>query len=79
MLVRKEITEEGCLLGIWEITETSDQLLDMLSEENKEKAHKYLSTIRSKKRKLEWLSIRVVLQILTKDNKTVNHTSQCHP
>ena len=52
MLVRKEITEEGCLLGIWEITETSDQLLDMLSEENKEKAHKYLSTIRSKKRKL---------------------------
>jgi phosphopantetheinyl transferase len=79
MLVRKEITEEGCLLGIWEITETSDQLLDMLSEENKEKAHKYLSTIRSKKRKLEWLSIRVVLQILTNDNKTVKHTSQGQP
>ena len=76
---RKEITEEGCLLGIWEITETSDQLLDMLSEENKEKAHKYLSTIRSKKRKLEWLSIRVVLQILTNDNKTVKHTSQGQP
>lgn len=79
MLVRKEITEEGCLLGIWEITETSDQLLDMLSEENKEMAHKYLSTIRSKKRKLEWLSIRVVLQILTNDNKTVKHTSQGQP
>lgn len=79
MLVRKEITEEGCLLGIWEITETSDQLLDMLSEENKEKARKYLSTVRSKKRKLEWLSIRVVLQILTNDNKTVKHTSQGQP
>ena len=79
MLVRKEITEEGCLLGIWEITETSDQLLDMLSEENKEKAHKYLSTIRSKKRKLAWLSIRVVLQILTNDNKTVKHTLQGQP
>ncbi len=79
MLVRKEIIEEGCLLGIWEITETREQLLDMLSVENQEKAHAYLSNIKSKKRQLEWLSIRVVLQTLTNDNKTVKHTSQGQP
>ncbi len=79
MLVRKEIIEEGCLLGIWEITETREQLLDMLSVENQEKAHAYLSNLRSKKRQLEWLSIRVVLQTLTNDNKTVKHTSQGQP
>ena len=28
---------------------------------------------------LEWLSIRVILQILTNDNKTVKHTSQGQP
>lgn len=79
MLVRKESIEENCLLGIWEITETRDQLLSMLSSENKVKAYSYLSNIKSKKRQLEWLSIRVVLQILTNDNKTVKHTSQGQP
>ncbi len=79
MLIRKEIIEEDCLLGVWEITESRDELLNMLSAENQEKAHRYLSKIRSKKRALEWLSIRVVLQILTNDNKTVKHTPEGQP
>jgi len=79
MLIRKEIIEEDCLLGIWEITETRDELFNMLSQENQQEAHRYLSGIRSKKRELEWLSIRVVLQILTNDIKTVKHTSQGQP
>lgn len=79
MLVRKEIIEEDCLLGIWEISETRDELLNMLSQENQEKAHNYLSNIKSKKRELEWLSIRVILQILTNDNKTVKHTPDGQP
>lgn len=79
MLIRNEIIEEGCLLGIWEITETRKQLLEMLSVENQKKAKKNLSAITSRKRQLEWLSTRVVLQILTNDNKTVKHTSQGQP
>ena len=79
MLIRKEVLEEGCLLGIWKITETRDQLLGMLSHENQSEAHKYLSNIKSKKRELEWLSIRVILQILTDDYKTVNHTPEGQP
>ncbi len=79
MLIRKEIIEEDCLLGIWEISETRDELLNMLSPENQEMAHSYLSNIKSKKRELEWLSIRVILQILTNDNKTVKHKPDGQP
>lgn len=79
MLIRNEIIEEDCLLGVWEITETREELLGMLSPENQKKAKRNLSTIKSKKRQLEWLSTRVVLQILTNDNKTVKHTSQGQP
>lgn len=79
MLIRNEIVKEDCLLGVWKITETREQLLGMLSPENKLKAKKYISAIKSKKRQLEWLSTRVVLQILTNDNKTVKHTSQGQP
>lgn len=79
MLIRKEIIEEDSLLGIWEITETREELLSMLSLENQEKANNHLTNIKSKKRQLEWLSIRVVLQILTNDNKTVKHTPQGQP
>lgn len=79
MLVRKEIIKEGGLLGIWKITESRDELLNMLSVENQNKAHKSLSNIKSKKRELEWLSIRVILQILTNDNKTVKHTPEGQP
>ena len=54
MLIRKEVIEEDCLLGIWEITETSEQLLEILSPENQREAYKYLLNIKSKKRVLEW-------------------------
>lgn len=79
MLIKKEIIEEGALLGVWEITESRDELLSMLSSENQSKARQSLSRIKSKKRELEWLSIRVILQILTNDNKTVKHTPEGEP
>lgn len=79
MLIRKEILNNGGLLGVWKITETYDELLEMLTKENQEKVLKHLSNIKSPKRALEWLSIRVVLQILTNDNKTVMHTSEGQP
>ena len=79
MLIRKENIDEDGRLGIWKITESRDELLNMLSAENQKKAHKYLSKVKSKKRELEWLSIRVILQILTNDNKTVKHTTEGQP
>lgn len=79
MLIRKEFTDKGCLLGIWKITETRDELLAMLSLKNQEEAHQYLSNIRSNRRVREWLSTRLLLQLLTNDDKTISHTNQGQP
>lgn len=79
MLIRKEFVDKDCLLGIWHITESRNELIDMLSPQMKEEADKYLSNVKSKKRELEWLSIRVLLELLTNDQKTIKHTSQGQP
>ena len=72
MLIRKEFTDKGCVLGIWKITESRDELLDMLSLRNQEEAHQYLSNVKSNRRVLEWLSTRLLLQLLTNDDKTIS-------
>lgn len=79
MLIRKEYIDKDCMLGIWKITETQDELLSMLSKTNQEHALKYLSSIKSNQRGLEWLSSRLLLQLLTNDDKTVQYTKQGQP
>lgn len=79
MLIRKEYIEKDCMMGIWKITETREELFNLLSTTNQKIAHHYLSTIKSNKRALEWLSIRLLLQLLTNDSKTISHTDQGQP
>lgn len=79
MLIRIEFLNKDCVLGIWKMTETRDELFNMLSSINQEKAHQYLSNIKSKKRVLEWLSSRLLLQLLTNDDKTIEYTNQGQP
>ena len=79
MLIRKEFLDKDSLLGIWKITETRDKLFNMLSKNNQEKAQRYLSNIKSNKRVLEWLSSRLLLQLLTNDDKTIEYTDQGQP
>lgn len=79
MLIRKEIIDNDCVMGIWKITETRDELFSLLSSTNKKKAQQYLSNIKSKRRVLEWLSSRLLLQLLTNDDKTIEHTDQGQP
>ena len=79
MLIRKKSIDKDCVMGIWKITETRDELLNMLSSTNQEKAHHYLSNIKSNRRTLEWLSSRLLLQLLTSDGKTIEHTDQGQP
>ena len=71
MLIRKEFVDKNGVMGIWKITETRDELFNMLSLTNQEKAQQYLSNIRSSRRTLEWLSSRLLLQLLTDDDKTI--------
>ncbi len=79
MLIRKEFINKDCMLGIWKISETRDELLNMLSVTNQERAHQYLSNIKSHKRALEWLASRILLQLLTNDDITIDHTNQGQP
>ena len=79
MLIRKEFVDKDCLMGIWKITESRDELYKMLSQQSQEEADRELVNIKSKKRELEWMSIRLILQELINDDKTVNHTSQGQP
>ncbi|MDD2475167.1 MAG: 4'-phosphopantetheinyl transferase superfamily protein [Dysgonamonadaceae bacterium] len=79
MLIRKELVEKNCLMGIWKISETRDELYKMLTQESQREADRELSNIKSKKRALEWMSTRLILQELSNDNKIIEHNSQGQP
>lgn len=59
----KKYVHDDCLLGLWEITEDFSSLYDML-ELNGEEIEK-LNSFKSYSRKLEWLSVRVLLSTMT--------------
>ncbi|MBN2213814.1 MAG: 4'-phosphopantetheinyl transferase superfamily protein [Bacteroidales bacterium] len=59
-LLLKEYVEDDCLLGIWDITENYDELLlkvNLLQEEQE-----LLNSFGRDLRKIEWLSVRVLLR-----------------
>lgn len=61
MLIRKEHTEDGGLLGIWKMVETTEELLKLFPDHLRSEAYAYLMDIRSERRSVEWLSTRVML------------------
>ena len=77
MLLSKKTVEENATLALWEITETIDELLDLLHldpfiiEE--------ISLFTSDKRKLEYLAARVLLQEVIGEKKTIAYTKQGKP
>jgi 4'-phosphopantetheinyl transferase len=58
-LVMKKYIYEDCLLGLWEITEDLFSLHDMLDLTDEE--NETFNSFKSHNRKLEWLSVRVLL------------------
>ncbi len=58
-LIMKKYVHDDCLLGIWEITEDFQSLYSMLEFSPAEK--ETLAGFKSHSRKLEWLSVRVLL------------------
>lgn len=61
-LIFKENFKEDCLLGIWEIQESYDDLLSRVQLYTGEKER--LDGFRSKARKIEFLSVRILLKAL---------------
>lgn len=73
MLIRKEYTEDGGLLGIWKMEETREELLQLFPAHLRSEADMYLRDIRSERRSIEWLSTRLMLlDLLGKEQIILN-------
>ncbi len=76
-VIQKNDLGEGCRLGIWEITEDYDDLLSRLSLEPEEA--KTLEGFRSHNRKLEWLSVRALINEMTSTNSRIIYNEDRKP
>jgi 4'-phosphopantetheinyl transferase len=76
-IIKNQYIADDCLLGIWEISETFDQLypvvrLTSLEEET-------LGNFLNEKRKVEWLSVRALLKNMLKDNASIVYNKESKP
>jgi len=76
-VILKNDLEGGCKLGIWEITESYDELRSKLSLESEEV--KTLERFRNPNRKLEWLSVRNLANELTGINSRIIYNEDRKP
>ena len=76
-VIYKNEPEEGCRLGIWEINEDFDELRAKLSLESEEV--KTLEGFRNPSRKLEWLSVRTLINELTGTNSRIIYNEDRKP
>lgn len=79
MLLRKEHFEDGTILGVWSITESVDELVDLLPESQRQNVQDDISKIKSEHRVLEWLATRVLLFKLLGKEKTIVKNSDGKP
>lgn len=80
MLIRKEHTSNNGLLGLWKITENKEELLQLFPDGLRAKAHDHVSGMKSERRAREWLSTRLMLQLLLNDEeKIVRHRRDGRP
>jgi 4'-phosphopantetheinyl transferase EntD len=69
--------QPDCLLGVWEITEDFDTLYSMVKLAKVEKAK--LASFRSVNRKLEWLSVRALIQQMKGENARIIYNAENKP
>ena len=77
MLLSKKTVEENATLALWEITETIDELLEILNLDPF--IIQEISLFTSDKRKLEYLTARVLLQEILGEKKVIAYTKQGKP
>ena len=76
-LILNENLESECQLGIWEIKEDYLNLLNRLTLLPEEK--KVVEKFRNYDRKLEWLSVRVLLNEMTQQDLTITYNGNRKP
>lgn len=75
LIVKREM--EGCLLGIWEITEDYDTLFSKLNLD--EDDIETLNTFKNYNRKLEWLSVRALICEMTGEKSKIIYNDMRKP
>jgi len=75
LIVNREL-ESGCRIGLWEITEDYDTLLQMtyLNDEDMRR----MNTFKNLNRKLESLSVRALLQQMTRPDARIVYHKKSH-
>jgi 4'-phosphopantetheinyl transferase len=76
-IVLKNDLEQGCRLGLWKIREGLEELRSRLSLETEEV--KTLEGFRNPSRKLEWLSVRNLINEMTGSNSRIIYTEDRKP
>jgi 4'-phosphopantetheinyl transferase EntD len=76
-VILKKDLGDGCKLAIWEITENFDDLRSQLSLESEEV--KTLEGFRNHSRKLEWLSVRTLINEMTGANSRIIYNEDRKP
>lgn len=79
MLIRKENTGNGGVLGIWKTDESCDELLRLLPARMHTMAVEHIKGIRSERRTVEWLSTRILLYRLMDEEKTILNRADGKP
>jgi len=66
-----------CKLGVWKITEDYDELVSRLKLDQSD--YETLQAFKNHKRKLEWLSVRVLLNVLTGEENKILYNGNRRP
>ena len=61
MLIRKEYTDSGGLLGIWKMEESREALIRLFPVHLRHEVMAYINGVRSDRRAIDWLSTRIML------------------
>ncbi|MDR0422700.1 MAG: 4'-phosphopantetheinyl transferase superfamily protein [Proteiniphilum sp.] len=79
MQIRREHIDSGGLLGIWKMDESREELLMLFPEHLRSKTAESVKDIRSERRTIEWLSIRILLFMLLDEEKTILNRADGKP
>ncbi len=76
-VIHKELISEDCILGLWEIEEDYDTLFSMLDLEEDELERLY--GFKNHSRKLEWLSVRTLINDMMQKRSRIIYNAERKP
>jgi phosphopantetheinyl transferase len=79
MLIRKEYTDSGGLLGIWKMEESREALIRLFPVHLRHEVMAYINGVRSDRRAIDWLSTRIMLLELLGKEQIIHNREDGSP